>query len=360
MSTTEQNLIPIPPGFLSNKTIAQSILSEQRDRRLEPEDLRTRRFGYNPGFKMEMDQVWSSLQTRLVPAGCLVLFETAKVSRAKHSVDKDDKTPPNEFVDFLAGEGLGHVYQHFSGKGFRELLPLRGFEDLKAVNFFSAVHPRLRDCYEQSIIEPCIYGPKDCACLDHEFIAIEREGLRCQCGLEKGPSVFHLGECDYCTYVCVTCRFNFLEKLKLKVATTIKPLFDLIYESVTVGRAEMASMWSTAVGEVAAAQTPGTNPRGVLANITADHEFIMRHLHQRTPSEMELAKISMNAKAQAESAKEAAREQAHILADALKSNRSDDAEKAAMTERLRVLEATIEKLVAGMAPPTETDNEPAS
>lgn len=348
MSTNEQDITQIPPGFLSDNTIARSILSEQRDRRLEPEDLRTRRFGYNPGFRMEMDPVWSSLQNRLIPAGCLILFETSPVSRAKHSVDKDDKTPPNEIVDFLAGEGLRHVYQHFSGMGFRELLPLRGFNDSKAVGLFSTIHPRLRECYEREIIEPCVYGPKECSCLDHAFTPDGRDSNRCQCGIERGPNVFHLGECDYCTYVCITCRFSFLEKLKLKVAPTIKPLFDLVYESVTVGRATMTSMWNTIVGEVAAAQTPGTNPRGVLANITEDHMFIMRQLHQRTPSEMELAKISMNAKAQADVMKSALAEQAQILAAAMASNRSDDTEKAQMAERLRLLEVQIEKLTAAM------------
>lgn len=353
MSTNEQDITtPIPPGFLSSNTIAQSILSEQRDRRLEPEDLRTRRFGYNPGFKMELDPVWSGLQTSGIPAGCLILWETSPVSRAKHSVDKDDKTPPNEIVDFLAGEGLGHVYQRFADKGFRELLPLRGFNDAKAVGLFASVHPRLRECYEQGIIEPCIYGPKECSCLDHPFVAIsDREPNQCQCGLSKGPTVFHQGECEYCTYVCITCRFNFLEKLKLKISPALKPLFDLVNESVTVGRATMSAMWNTIVGEVAAAQTPGTNPRGVLANITEDHMFIMRQLHQRTPSEMELAKISMNAKAQAEVMKSALHEQAQMLAAAMNSNRADDTEKAQMAERLRLMEEKFAQLEAGMVPP---------
>lgn len=328
MSTNEQDInSQIPPGFLSSNTIAQSILSEQRDRRLEPEDLRTRRFAYNPGFRMEMDSVWSSLQNRLIPAGCLILFETSPVSRAKHSVDKDDKTPPNEIVDFLAGDGLRNVYQQYSGMGFRELLPLRGFTDSKAVGLFAAVHPRLRDCYEQGIIEPCVYGPTECGCDNR-------------------------GECDYCTYVCITCRFNFLEKLRLRISPALKPLFDLVNESVTVGRATMASMWNVIVGEVAAAQSPGTNARGVLANITEDHMFIMRQLHQRTPSEMELAKISMNAKAQADVMKFAMAEQAQILAAAMNNSRADDTEKAQMAERLRLMEEKIAQLTAGMVPPT--------
>lgn len=327
MSTNEQDVKPgIPAGILNSKTIAQSILSEQRDRRLEPEDLRSRRFGYNPGYRMEMDPVWSGLQAREIPAGCLLLFETSPVSRAKHSVDKDDKTPPNEIVDFLAGEGLNNIALQYSRMGFREIVPLRTLSDEKAVTLFSLVHPRLRECYERGIIVPCMYGPKECECQEQ-------------------------GVCGYCTYVCVTCRFNSLQKLG--IPEPAKSTFDVVKESVTVCRMGMQATWNTIVGEVAAAQTPGTNARGVLANMTEDHMFLMRHLHQRTPSDNELARVD----AQNKATEIALARQSESIASALRSGNQSEAEKRATNERMKAMEDQIERLTVAAAEKTPDASE---
>jgi len=316
MSTREDAFpVEMPTGLLSSNTIAESIRREEKDRRQEPEDMRSRRFGYNPAMKMSMDPVHSGLQTREVPAGCLVLFETGPVSRQKHSVDKDDRTPPNEIVDFLAGEGLGNLYHQFSGMGFRELLPLRGMTDDQALRLFYAVHPPLVEAVQRNLIPKCIY------------------------------------EMD----VCITCRYNLLLKLSQpeffqRIPEAARSTFTLVKESVTVGRAHMAGIWRTAVSEVAGVKA-GTNRRMALGAITEDHMFFMRHLHERTPDDMELAKIAANAEAQANVMTMALAEQSKMLAATLQANNQNRAtanseENAELRERLRVLEGQLGRLLS--------------
>lgn len=323
MSTTEQELV-VPPGLISSRTIAQSITSEERDRRLEPEDMRTRRFGYNPGLSMPADPIWSGLQTQVVPRGVLVLFETANVSRQKHSVDKDDRTPPNEFIDFLAGEGLGNVFHQYGSKGFRELRPLRGFSNAQAVKLFHSIHPRWRDCLEMEVIDPCPYGPKECQCGDR-------------------------GVCEYCTYVCITCRQNFLSKLTT-VPDSAKDTLMIIKESVTIGRAEMFTVWRGAVGEVAS-WNGGKSVEMAVKQLTEDHMFFMRQLHERTPQDQDLARFELQAKAQAEAQERMLAQNAEMIKVAM--GNQANSENAELKARLAALEGMIERLTGAGSPAVE-------
>lgn len=320
----------IPPGLISSNTINQSILGEGRDRRLEPEDMRSRRFGYNPGLIMPADPVWSGLQTQEVPRGVLVLFETANVSRQRHSVDKDDRTPPNEFVDFLAGEGLGNVFHIYGSKGFRELRPLRGFSDSRAVNLFHSIHPRWRDCVEMQAIAPCPYGPTECFCDNR-------------------------GECEYCTYVCVTCRQNFLKTLKT-VPDAARGLLTLVKESVTIARAEMFTVWRGAIGEVAS-WNGGKSVEMALKQLTDDHLFFMRQLHERTPQDQDLARYELQAKAQAAQQEQMLRQNAELISASLQNrgNQAETAETAELRARLETMEALVNRLTA---PPASDVQEP--
>lgn len=334
MSTEEQNIQQIPPGLLSNRTIAQSITGEGRDRRLEPEDMRARRFGYNPGLIMPADPIWSGLQTQVVPRGVLVLFETATVSRQKHSVDKDDRTPPNEYIDFLAGEGLGNVFHQYGAKGFREIRPLRGNSDVQAATLFNVIHPRWRDCVEFGVIEPCMYGPKECLC-DNQ------------------------GECEYCTYVCITCRSNALSKLTA-VPDAARGLLSIVRESVALGRAEMFNTWRTAVGEVAS-WNGGKSVEMALKQLTEDHLFFMRQLHQRTPQDQDLARYELQQKAQAEQQQAMLNQQRELITASLKIRGAsqDNAETAELKARLADLEGMVKRLTEPATATDETGDTPA-
>jgi hypothetical protein len=312
MSTVEQQIPRTNSALLSANTTAQSILSEHRDRRYEAEDLRERRFGYNPGFIMEMDPIHSGLQLSVIEPGKLILFETGPISRQNLSVDKDDRTPPDKMSELLAGEGLMHVYQQNAQMGFRELRPLRGLSNERAVDLFSMVHPPLNECVQAGVIPECIYG------------------------LES----------------CITCRFNFLQKLKAETLPgPVSKLFDILKESVTVGRAKMAADWRTWVGEVAGVEA-GTNRRMALGELSDGHLYFMRQLHERTPREHELDKIKANAEAQANVMEDALGKMTQTLGQSLQQQTVSVDERAAMEERMRLMEEQI----ARMQQSTAVDN----
>jgi len=309
MSQNQQEIDPnvIDPGLshlISTGTIAQSILNpvDQGDRRMQPEDMRTRRFGYNPGWKMQMDPTLSGLQRTLIDAGVLLLFETSPVSRQNPSVDKDDRTPPNIITEFLAGHGLGNVLFQNAELGFRELLPIRGKGNQEAASLFYVVHPTLKECVEHKVIPACLYPEQD---------------------------------------VCMTCRAGFFKTLN--VNSTAGELLKVLKESVSVGRAEMATRWGTNVSEVASTRA-GVNRDIALGTLTDDHTYMMKQLHARTPEDMELAKIAAQSDAQARVMEEQFQRQAKTMADAIREGRGDDSAVKAMQDRMDQMAKQIELL----------------
>lgn len=151
------NFDEIDQSLLSSNTVASGVLAELQQR-TAPEDYRTRRFGYNPGFLMQMDPVHSGLQLSLIIPGVLHLFETGPKSKQNWSVDALDNSPPDVMGEFLAGEGCGNVATQNSHMGWREVLSLRGMNNQDALTAFGRIHPRLSQIHSQrNIIPPCPY-----------------------------------------------------------------------------------------------------------------------------------------------------------------------------------------------------------
>lgn len=289
-------------SLISNRTVAQSILSEWKDDRLEPEDKRTRRFGYNPALQLQMDPIHSGLQMRSIEAGRLILFETSPISRQNKSVDKDDRDPPAVMMELLAGEGLGAVFHQNHAMGFRELLPLRGKSDDEALDLFYLVHPPLFECVDHGIIPKCIY------------------------------------ELD----VCVTCRMAVLKTMQ-GLPQEAAPLLAVLRESVSVAYSYIASEWRKYTAEVAGTKA-GTNRNIALGALTDDHLFFMQQLHGRTPDDMELAKIAANAEAQARVMETHMDRQSAQIADAIREGRGDNSEIVALRQQMERMEKFITEL----------------
>lgn len=309
MSTNQQELDPnaVAPELshlISTGSIARSILNpgDLGDRRMQPEDMRTRRFGYNPGWKMQMDPVLSGLQTNLIQPGVLLLFETSPISRQNPSVDKDDRTPPNILTELLAGHALGNVAFQNEALGFRELLPIRGKGNQEAVSLFYHVHPTLQECVEHKVIPPCLYPEQD---------------------------------------VCMTCRAGFFKTLN--VNSVAGEVLKVLKESVSVGRSEMAVRWGTNVSEVASTRA-GVNRDIALGALTDDHTFMMKQLHARTPEDMELAKIAAQSDAQARVMEEQFQRQADRMAEAIKGGRAEESAVKKMQDQMDQMAKKIEQL----------------
>jgi len=266
MSTERSHLdgTGLPEGLLSSNTVNRTIMSEYRDKRMLPPDMRTRRFGYNPGFVMVQDPVLSGLQQSFIPPGMLILFETAPVSRQNYSVDPFDNSPPDITTDLLAGDGFHAVNVLYQEMGWREIESLRGLPDERAVQLFYMVHPPLVELRERELIEECPYN------LD----------------------------------VCITCRKKHLDSLKSPSVSVAQTLREL-RESVTVGRTYMAAQWRRWVGEIATTTSAHGQDRPGLRELADGHLYFMRQLHERTPTNNELARMAIQSDAQVKMMREA-------------------------------------------------------
>jgi hypothetical protein len=265
MSTETQHFQqPQRPGLIRTGTIARSIAEEWKTRRVTPEDLRTRRFGYNPGFNMVMDSVHTGLQNSLIEPGVLILFESGNISRQNWDVDPESNKPPDQTVELQAGEGLGNIYIQNAHMGWREVRPLRGMTDEEASEIFYTAHPPLVELVQNKLIEPCRYN------------------------LE----------------VCITCRKNALNALAGGLPGVAKDTHAVLTESVTVGHAYMASQWSAWIGEIAESGNVNRS-RMALTQLQEGHFFFMRQLHQETPSDRELTRMRLQNEAQADVLREA-------------------------------------------------------
>lgn len=308
MSTQQQQI----SNLLNANTVASSIQREWRDMRAVPEDLRTRRFGYNPGFQMQMDPVISGLQKTMIDAGVLILFESGPVRRQNMSVDPEDNAPPDRDAELLAGEGLGAIYQQNAHMGWREVLPLRGLGNEEAVDIFYYAHPPLSECVQNRLIEPCPYS------------------------LE----------------VCITCRQNAIRALKGNVPLKAAPTLEVLEESVAVGRSYMLAQWNAWVGELAESQ--GVNrPRMALGQLQEGHFFFMRQLHERTPSDKDLYRLRMQSEMNADVLKEALAQQQDFLAAMFRNQEANNPVVLQMQQQITQLQNTLLQLQQQQAKSTD-------
>lgn len=273
MSSAEQEFYTPPPShpLVNSNTTARSIMSEQSDRRLIPEDLRTRRFGYNPGFWWSADPVNTGLQVSLVEAGVAILFETGPVKRQRHSVDPNDRSPLDIDAELLAGEGLNTLIYQRAHMGAVELLPLRGKTDMQAGSAFAVVHPSLAECVENKLIPKCPYAPLDLP--------------------------------EWERHVCISCRLLALEAIKDNLPEALLPLFSVVRQSNSTGQLYMQTEWNKWVSEVASTKAGVVTGRQ-LGALNENHMRFMRQLHERTPNEQELARIAMQTEGNASALRE--------------------------------------------------------
>lgn len=288
MSTPQERLPNNPnPVMLddqfSSNTSMRSIMMSEEQKVYRPEDLRSRRFGYNPGWEgMMMPANLCGLQTGRVLPGRLTLFETGPLSVQNWSVDAQDPSPPNLMGELLAGSQVQNLLMWYEVHGFREIDALRTMEDAEAREIFTAVHPLLKTGVGQGAIEPCVYD------LD----------------------------------VCITCRGEYLKQVLKAVpaGSVFQSAAERLIESVTAGKTHMKNMWGTWITEMAARRTPGG--RGI-AELTEDNLCIMRQIHQRTPDEREFEKINMTTAG----LKEAMDNQTKLFAEILGKRENDEADK---------------------------------
>lgn len=299
MSTETQHVHR--PGLIRTNTIARSIASEWRDQRAAPEDLRTRRFGYNPGFIMQMDSVHTGLQSSIIEPGVLHLFESGDIKRQNWDVDPESNRPPDRDAELLAGEGLGNIYIQNAHMGWREVRPLRGLSDEEAGDIFYYAHPPLAELVSNKLIEPCRYN------------------------LE----------------VCITCRHNALKSLTGRLPEMVVPTHGVVTESVTVGLSYMTSQWNAWIGEVAESQ--GVNrSRMALSQLQEGHYFFMRQLHQETPSDRELTRMRLQNEAQADVLREAMGVNRDMMREMFKA--SSDSQVQALQEQNALLLSRLEAI----------------
>ena len=260
MSTEQREINPDRAGLLSNASVRRSqALTETTD--LEPEDNRTRRFGYQPATKyMEMAAVLCGQTTGRVEPGVLTLFESFWHKAQNPSVDAADPSGPAIDKESLPGYHVANLLMQYKDFGFPgELRALRGMSNAEAVDLFFEAHPPLHFAAEQGIMSPCIYDGEDVS---------PDTGRR---------------------EVCVTCRRNLVDTLlKSEPTEPVKVLLTELRDSIRIGRAHMASEWAKVLSELNTKPNPGMAP--TLGSLKDDHYYFMRQLHERTPEAMEMEK----------------------------------------------------------------------
>jgi hypothetical protein len=311
MSTEQQQLSQQPPrGLLNRNTTSRSIRAEWRDARVEPEDWRTRRFGYNPGFLMTMDPVHTGLQTSLIEPGYLQLFESGPVKRQNWDVDPESNKAPDRDAELLAGEGLTNIYVQYAHMGWREIVPLRGMDDDSAEELFYYAHPPLVECVRAKLIEPCLYG------------------------LE----------------VCITCRKNALAAIHGHLPAGSISTHKAVSESVAVGESYMRAQWNIFRGELAESASANRG-RATIGKLEEGHLFFMRQLHERTPSDLELHRIEQQNQMQSDVLKETLAQQREMMNAMFAANNREDPRIAQMQSTID----RLEKLIMARDTPADLD-----
>lgn len=312
MSTEQQQISQPSRGLLSRGTTARTIRAEWRDQRVEPEDWRTRRFGYNPGFLMMMDSVHTGLQTSLIEPGLLILFESGPVKRQNWDVDPESNKAPDREAELLAGEGLTNISMQYREMGWREILPLRGLEDEAAEELFYYAHPPLEECVRMNLIEPCLYGLS----------------------------------------VCITCRKNALQALSGKLPFQAIDTHKVVTESVTVGERYMRAQWNIFRGELIES-TSSNRGRATIGKLEEGHLFFMRQLHERTPADLELHRIQQSNAMQADVLDKSLAQQRELMSQMFNAATTrEDPRVAELQQQI----SRLEKLMADRDKPVTENN----
>lgn len=310
--STEQRVIDADrAGLFAGNTVRQSQALTEKDRSQEPEDLRTRRFGYQPATKhMEMAAKLCGQTAGRVEPGVLTLFESFWHKDQNPSVDAADPSGPAIDKESLPGYHVSNLLMQYKDFGFRELRTLRGMSNADAVDLFFEAHPPLYFAAEQGIMRPCIYDGEDLS-----PVTGRRE-------------------------VCITCRRNLVDALLASEPIEgVKALLIELRDSIRVGRALMASEWAKVLSELQTKPNPGMAP--TLGSLKDDHYYFMRQLHERTPEAMELEKSRQSAVETANIFKQAIGEQTEEMKSAAK-----DAELEAMRIRMAEQEQRFQELAA--------------
>lgn len=265
MSTDQRQINP--EGLLNANTVKFSQALTDRDRNLEPEDMRTRRFGYQPAFQyIEMHPREGGQQTGRIEPGMLTLFETYALKLQNMSVDASDPSGPAVDGESLAGVQVANWVRQYGEFGFGEIVSLRGLSNADAVDLFFQAHPPLSFAVHEEIRRPdgSIFGP----CIYEGEDVDPRTGLR---------------------EVCITCRRDLIDALlQMDPEPGVRDVLLDLKDKVRVGRLHMASDWSKVLSELNTAPTPNTAP--TLGALREGHYYFMRQLHERTPEALALEK----------------------------------------------------------------------
>jgi hypothetical protein len=322
--STEQRVIEADrAGLLSNASVRQSQALTERDRNLEPEDDRTRRFGYQPATKhMEMAAILCGQTTGRVEPGVLTLFESFWHKAQNPSVDAMDPSGPAIDKESLPGYHVANLLMQYKEFGFRELRALRGMSNVDAVDLFFEAHPPLYFAAEQGIMRPCIYDGED---------VNPNTGRR---------------------EVCITCRRNLVDALLASEPTQeVKALLIELRDSIRVGRALMASEWSKVLSELQTKPNPGMAP--TLGSLKDDHYYFMRQLHERTPEALEMEKSRQATMDTAKIFKEAIGEQTSAITES-KKDAAIEAMRTQMADQERRFEERLAQMRMTAKPAEET------
>jgi hypothetical protein len=322
----------------SNQTVLSSLRRTEEILQVQPEDLRTRRYGYNPGWsEMRMHPRQSGLQTGRVDAGSLIVFETTPMKVPNLSVDPSDPDQRRALDgELLAGEQVRNLLSWYEPHGFKEFESIRGVNYDVARSLFRQVHPPLELATENGLIQPCLYA------IDNTVEYFDQHGA------VIGRAI-----------VCVTCRkavldqFNSTDEQLVKLARELRA-------SVTTAIRHMTNYWGSWVSELSARVNNAAGDKGAIAVLEPGHLAIMRQLHQRTPSDAELAKINSANMAMKDGIAQIGKE----IAAAVTANQSDRvaALEAKMADQqaefLRTLEAMQKQIAQSNKPKAEKKETP--
>ncbi len=332
MSTAEERISPDRAGLLSSSTVRQSQALTEKDRSLEPEDDRTRRFGYQPATRyMEMSAVLCGQTTGRVEPGVLTLFESFWHKAQNPSVDAADPSGPAIDKESLPGYHVANLLMQYREFGFRELRVLRGMSNVDAVDLFFEAHPPLHFAAEQGIMRQCIYDGED---------------VNPETGRRE---------------VCITCRRDMIDTLlKSEPTKPVKALLIELRDSIRVGRAHMASEWAKVLSELNTKPNPGMAP--TLGSLKDDHYYFMRQLHERTPEALEMEKSNQATIKTAEIFKQAIGQQTAAITEstenaAIEQMRQQMANQQRQFEELKA-QMTAKPVEAAPEAPATTEKAP--
>ncbi len=277
----------------SDQTSLASIQATQEAARIQPEDLRSDRYGYNPGWpNMTMAAHQSGLQTGRVEPGTLTLFRSFGKAQQNWSVDPGDPDPRRSVMgELLAGHQVHNLLNWYKDLGFREFEALRGIDRPKAIDVFETVHPTLEAAVEAGIIAPCLYRT------ENVFEV-------------KDPQGHVIGQ----RHVCVACRLALLKAFEAQENGLYALARKELRGSIQVAEKSMKGAWGQAVGELATRANNMAGDKGAISELTPDNLAIMRQIHMLTPTDAELTKVNAANNALREAVSDIGRQMAEAAA----------------------------------------------